>query len=139
MPVACRTTAPSDADCSRASRRSAASGRETVSAFSVSWRPSAPENPTLPSTIIWNISRSFTKPNRSGNPRVSPPTRSAKKKRFWGAFFHRSLAPRHEGTSMPLPPMLVMVQNGSRWQLAHCFVLWNSLMPARARAVSSLV
>lgn len=40
---------------------------------------------------------------------------------------------------MPLPPMFVAVQNGSRWQLAHCSVKWKSLMPTRARSVSAFV
>ena len=78
------------------------------------------------------MSRSLVKPKRSGKPRVSPRTLSAKKKRFCGEFFQRSLAPRQEGTSMPLPPMFVMVQKGMRWQLPHCFSNWNLRMPVVA-------
>ena len=40
---------------------------------------------------------------------------------------------------MPLPPMLVMVQNGMRWQLPHCFSTWNLCTPFRAEAVITLV
>ena len=85
------------------------------------------------------MAASLVKPVRSGKPRVSPATKSAKKKRFCGAFFQRSLAPRQEGTSMPLPPMLVMVQKGMRWQLPHCFSNWNLWMPALAWSVMAFV
>ena len=37
---------------------------------------------------------------------------------------------------MPLPPMLVAVQNGKRWQLPHCLTNWKVSMPCLAFGVS---
>ena len=118
---------PSVADSSRASSSASVSRSSVVVRLSVTCLARDPENPVLPSRTMSHTGSKARRPphenlhnSRSGVPDRVMASKKEKLIRFnrpCGRITHRSYAPRQVGASIPVPGVLVLTQNGIRWQL----------------------